>query len=222
MDEARWIAVDQYFERTLGLSDRTLEKTLSASREAGLPAQEVAPNQARMLQLFAQMCGARRILEIGTLGGYSAICLARVLPVDGELVTLEANPGHARVAADNIAKAGLADRVRILVGDARDSLAGLREEGGAPFDFAFIDADKASNPAYLEGVLALSRPGTVIVGDNIIRAGRIVDPAAREDADVRGVFEFFEMMGANRRLSATALQTVGEKGWDGFALARVL
>ncbi|WP_233237171.1 O-methyltransferase [Bordetella sp. LUAb4] len=222
MDEARWIAVDQYFERTLGLSDRTLEKTLAASRAAGLPAQEVAPNQARMLQLFAQMCGARRMLEIGTLGGYSAICLARVLPAGGELVTLEANADHARVAADNIAKAGLADRVRILVGDARVSLARLREEGGDPIDFAFIDADKASNPIYLEGVLALSRPGTVIVGDNIIRAGRIVDPTAREDADVRGVFEFFEQMGADRRLSATALQTVGEKGWDGFALARVL
>jgi predicted O-methyltransferase YrrM len=221
MDESRWNAVDDYFEQALRLSDPVLANTLARCRAAGLPAHDVAPNQGKLLQLFVRMAGARRILEIGTLGGYSAICMARALPDDGVLVSLEADPHHAEVAAANIADAGLKERVRIVVGDATRTLALLLEQGEPAFDLIFIDADKANNAVYLRGALALARKGTVIVGDNIIRAGRIADPAARDDADVRGVHDFFELMAHTPRLDATAVQTVGCKGWDGFSLAIV-
>jgi predicted O-methyltransferase YrrM len=221
MNDQRWDDVDAYFERTLGLSDPILAATLARCREAGLPPHDVAPNQGKLLQLFVRMTGTRRILEIGTLGGYSAICMARALPDDGTLVSLEADPHHAEVADANIRHAGLQARVRIVVGDAAATLARLREAGEPAFDLVFIDADKASNAVYLRGALALSRKGTVIIGDNIIRAGRIADVQAQGDADVRGVHEFFELMARTPELEATALQTVGCKGWDGFSLAVV-
>jgi predicted O-methyltransferase YrrM len=221
MNEPRWNAVDEYFERTLGLSDPVLTATLARCRDAGLPPHDVAPNQGKLLQLFARMTGARRILEIGTLGGYSAICMARALPEDGTLVSLEADRHHAEVADANIRHAGLQARVRIVVGDAAATLARLREDGEPAFDLVFIDADKANNAVYLQGALALSRKGTVIIGDNIIRAGRIADAQAQGDADVRGVHDFFDLMARTPGLESTALQTVGCKGWDGFSLAVV-
>jgi predicted O-methyltransferase YrrM len=221
MTPLQWNALDSYFDLTLRLSDPVLDDVLSRCRAAGLPAHEVAPNQGRILQLFAQMAGARRILEIGTLGGYSAICMARVLPRDGRLVTLEADEGRVRVARENIALAGLQDRIDVIHGDAGLSLAAMAGAGEAPFDMVFIDADKAGNPAYLQAALDLTRKGAVIIGDNIIRAGRLLDEDARHDPDVQGARTFLRQMGSDPRLAATALQTVGCKGWDGFALAVV-
>ncbi|HEY8026448.1 MAG TPA: O-methyltransferase, partial [Burkholderiaceae bacterium] len=185
------------------------------------PPHNVAPNQGKLLQLFAQMQNARKILEIGTLGGYSTIWLARALPEGGRLVTLEANPEHAAVARANIARAGLARIVQVRVGKAIETLPLLMEEGAGPFDLIFIDADKPSNPAYLEWSIKLSRPGTVIIGDNVVRNGAVADPAST-DANVLGVRCFFDLMAENPRLSATAIQTVGSKGYDGFSLAIVL
>lgn len=221
MNPLQWNALDSYFDLTLRLSDPVLDEVLARCRAAGLPAHEVAPNQGRILQLFAQMAGARRILEIGTLGGYSAICMARVLPEDGRLVTLEADEARVRVARENIALAGLQDRIHVTQGDAGLSLAAMARAGEAPFDMVFIDADKAGNPAYLQAALGLTRKGAVIIGDNIIRAGRLLDEDARADPDVQGARTFLRQMGSDPRLAATALQTVGCKGWDGFALAVV-
>ena len=220
MDAKTWTAVDEYLDGALGISDKILEGALAAAREAGLPAIAVAPNQGRMLNLLARLQGAKRILEIGTLGGYSAIWLARALPEGGRLVTLELDPKHAEVARANLARAGLAGRVEVRVGAARDSLAALVAEGAAPFDLVFVDADKPSMPEYLEWSLKLSRPGTLLVFDNVVREGAILDTSGA-DAAVKGVRTLFERIAANPRLEATALQTVGSKGYDGLAFALV-
>ena len=220
MSDKQWNEVDDYFSRSLVQQDAALEAALADSAAAGLPAINVAPNQGKFLHLLARIHGARRILEIGTLGGYSAIWLARALPADGRLVTLEYDPRHAAVAAANLARAGVAGKVDIRQGAARDTLAQLIAEGAAPFDLIFIDADKPNNPHYLELALRLSRPGTVIVGDNVARQGEVAN-ASSADPAVQGTRRFIELLGANPRLSATALQTVGVKGYDGFALAIV-
>lgn len=220
MDQDQWNRVDAYFSATLVPSDDVLDAALAASEAAGLPAINVAPNQGKLLQLLATIRGARRILEVGTLGGYSTIWLARALPPGGRLVTLELNPVHAAVATQNIARAGFADVVSVVVGSAKDSLARLIAEGEAPFDFIFIDADKDNNRAYLDAALKLSRPGTVIVVDNVVRRGRVADPDNR-DPDVVGVREGFARIVAEPKLTTTAVQTVGQKGWDGFSISIV-
>jgi predicted O-methyltransferase YrrM len=216
MDQDAFTAVDAYLTQALIDRDEILDQALSDARAAGLPSINVAPNQGKLLQLMAQMVGARRILEIGTLGGYSTIWLARALPPDGQLITLEYEPRHAQVAQRNIERAGLADRVEVKVGAALDTLPSLR----GPFDFVFIDADKENNPDYFAWALKLSRPGSVIVVDNVVRAGRVADP--KGDAAVQGIRRMNELIAAEPRVTATAVQTVGSKGWDGFCLARVL
>jgi predicted O-methyltransferase YrrM len=220
MDDKRWQAVDAYLAETLVQQDAALDAALEANEAAGLPPIDVSPAHGKMLHLLARIGGARRALEIGALGGYSTIWIARALPADGVLVTLEAAAKHAAIAGANIARAGLADRVDIRVGAALESLPKLEEEGLAPFDFVFIDADKENNANYLAWALRLSRPGTTIVVDNVVRDGRILNAASR-DRDVTGVRRMFEAMKAEPRLAATAVQTVGAKGWDGFALAVV-
>ncbi|KVG64325.1 O-methyltransferase [Burkholderia pseudomultivorans] len=220
MDQDQWNQVDAYFSATLVPSDDALDAALAASEAAGLPAINVAPNQGKLLQLLATIRGARRILEVGTLGGYSTIWLARALPPGGRLVTLELNPAHAEVATRNIARAGFAQAVSVVVGSAKESLARLIADGEAPFDFIFIDADKDNNRAYLDAALKLSRPGTVIVVDNVVRRGRVADPDNR-DPDVVGVREGFARIAAEPRLTTTAVQTVGQKGWDGFSISIV-
>ncbi|NBE55695.1 O-methyltransferase [Streptomyces boluensis] len=216
----RWNAVDAYFTELLAPSDDALDEALRASDVAGLPRIAVAPNQGKLLQLLAQIQGARRVLEIGTLGGYSAIWLARALPADGRLVTLEANAAYAEVARANLARAGVAEVVEVRTGTALDSLAALVDEGAEPFDLVFIDADKPNNPHYLEWALRLTRPGSLIIGDNVVREGAVAD-ADTTDPRVRGVRDFLAMTAEHPRLSGTALQTVGSKGYDGFSLARV-
>jgi predicted O-methyltransferase YrrM len=206
--------VDALFDRLLLQPDSALRDALADSTAAGLPAIEVSPQSAQFLSLLVRISGARRLLEIGTLGGYSTICLARAAGPESSVVTLEYDPGHAEVAAANLARAGVGDRVEIIVGAALDTLPTLT---GA-FDFVFIDADKENNSAYVRWAIELGRPGTVIVVDNVVRAGRVLDPAA-EDAQARGVRDMLEMMGTDPRLDTAAIQTVGLKGWDGFALA---
>lgn len=220
MSEIHWSAVDEYLCNALVSTDAALDAALQASAEAGLPDINVTPNQGRLLQLLARIQGAQRILEIGTLGGYSTIWLARALPAGGSLTTLEINPAYAELARKNLARAGLGGVATVRIGDAVQTLRQLADEGQAPFDFVFIDAKKEYNPQYLEGVLKLARPGTVIVCDNVVRAGRVLD-GATDDPDVRGVQRYFELVGADARLSSTAIQTVGSKGWDGFAISRV-
>jgi predicted O-methyltransferase YrrM len=220
MSQELWTAVDRYINDFLIPTDSILDGALQANVAADLPGWDVAPNQGKLLYLLARIRGARRILEIGTLGGYSTIWLARALPPEGKLITLEADPKYARVAAANMERAGLASIVEIRVGPALESFAKLQAERTAAFDLIFIDADKANNPAYLEWSLRFSRSGTVILGDNVIRDGAVIDPAS-PDPSVQGVRRFFEMLAAEPRLDATALQTVGSKGWDGFALAVV-
>jgi predicted O-methyltransferase YrrM len=215
-----WAAVDRYVgERLLG-DDPVLAAVLSANAQAGLPDIDVSPAQGKMLHLLARMMDARRILEIGTLGGYSTIWLARALPADGWLVTLEIDPHHAAVARSNIAQAGLAGLVEIRVGAAVQSLESMRTSGEAAFDLIFIDADKPSNPAYFEAAMALSRPGTAIIVDNVVREGAVADPAS-DDPRVTGTQALFAAVSARRDVSATVVQTVGVKKWDGFLLAIV-
>jgi len=216
----RWNAVDAYFTETIVIPDRTLEEALAANAAAGLPSIDVSAPQGKLVHLLARMTGARKALEIGALGGYSTIWLARALPDDGKLVTLELNERHAAVARENVARAGLAGKVEVRTGAALALLPKIEAEGLAPFDFIFIDADKTNNAAYLEWGLRLSRPGTAIVVDNVVRDGALVD-AASADPDVIGTRRMFEMMARESRLSATAIQTLGAKGWDGFALAVV-
>jgi len=216
----RWNAVDAYFTETIVIPDRTLEEALAANAAAGLPSIDVSAPQGKLVHLLARMTGARKALEIGALGGYSTIWLARALPDDGKLVTLELNERHAAVARENVARAGLAGKVEVRTGAALALLPKIEAEGLAPFDFIFIDADKTHNAAYLEWGLRLSRPGTAIVVDNVVRDGALVD-AASADPDVIGTRRMFEMMARESRLSATAIQTLGAKGWDGFALAVV-
>jgi predicted O-methyltransferase YrrM len=221
MNQDQWTAVDRYITDKLIAPDAALETAVKANAAAGLPAIDVSPAQGKLLHLLALTKGARRILEIGTLGGYSTIWLARALPAGGRLVTLELEPKHAAVAQGNLDRAGLSGMVEIRVGPAADSLARLVKEGVAPFDLIFIDADKQSMPGYLSWSLQLAKRGTVIVADNVVREGAIIDPANTDPA-VEGVRSMFTMMGADPRLAATAIQTVGSKGYDGFALAVVV
>ncbi|MCP2254547.1 putative O-methyltransferase YrrM [Prauserella aidingensis] len=218
MDPRTWATVDDYLTDNLLGSDEALDDAARAAAEAGLPDIAVSPPQGRFLTLLATMVRARSILEVGTLGGYSAICLARALPPDGTLVTLEADPRFADVARGNVDRAGVGDRVDIRVGAALDTLPTLRDD--APFDLVFLDADKASNAAYVRWALELGLPGTVIVVDNVVRHGAVAD-ATSDDPGVRGTREMFELMAAEPRVDATALQTVAGKGYDGFALALV-
>lgn len=220
MHQEHWNAVDDYFTRTLVPPDAALDGALKSSAEAGLPSIHVAPNQGRLLYLLAKIGRARRILEIGTLGGYSTIFLARALPSDGILISLESNADYAILARRNIEAAGLSDRVDVVVGTAVESLEHLIDSRAEPFDFVFIDADKANNPAYLNLSLKLAHAGTVIVGDNVVRKGRITDPQD-QDPDVAGVCRYLEALGADPRLESTAVQTVGSKGWDGFSITVV-
>jgi predicted O-methyltransferase YrrM len=219
--QEQWTAVDRYITDHLVPRDTVLEEALEANALSGLPSIDVAPNQGKLLYLLALMKGAKRILEVGTLGGYSTIWLARALPADGRLVTLELEPKHAEVARGNLERAREAEKVEIRVGAALDLLVALHEEGAEPFDLIFIDADKKRIPAYLEWSMKLAREGTLIVVDNVVREGELVN-AASEDPDVQGVRAMFEMLAAEPRLSATAIQTVGSKKWDGFAMAVVL
>ena len=221
MSNDLWTAVDLYLNQTLLGPDPILDAALQANAAAGLPAIDVAPNQGKFLCLLAQIVGARRILEIGTLGGYSTTWLARALPPDGQLITLELDPKHAEVALSNIARAGFSSLVELRLGPALDSLTQLHAEHAEPFDLIFIDADKPSYADYLRAALKLSRPGTVILADNVVRDGLIVD-ADSTDPAVLGARCFLEALAAEPRLSSAALQTVGTKGHDGFALARVL
>ncbi len=216
-----WTTVDLHLTKTLLPPDPALDAVRAANAAANLPAIDVAPNQGKFLHLLAKMMGARRILEIGTLGGYSTIWLARALPPGGRLITLEFDPHHAEVARSNIARAGLSDVVELRLGPAVETLAQLVAERTERFDLIFIDADKPSYPHYLDFALQLSRPGTVILGDNVIRDGEVANSNST-DPRVQGVRQFLEKMAANPRLSATALQTVGSKGYDGFSMALVL
>jgi predicted O-methyltransferase YrrM len=213
--------VDVYFEATLLRGDAALDRALLTSDAAGLVPHAVSPLQGQFLQILVKAIGAKRVLEIGTLGGYSSICMAHALPGDGVLVSLEFDPVCVAVARDNIAHAGLSDRVSIIEGAAVDSLNALIAGSVAPFDVIFIDADKPSNPTYLEATLKLSKPGTLIIGDNVVRDGAVADTNSI-DAKVLGVRTFLDATGKNRSLVATALQTVGSKGHDGFSLALVV
>jgi predicted O-methyltransferase YrrM len=215
-----WDEVDAYIAARLLGNDPVLDATLAANEAGGLPPIDVSATQGKMLHLFARMAGARRILEVGTLGGYSTIWLARALPADGRLITLELEPHHAAVAQANVARAGLAERVSIRVGPAVDTLEAMVAAGEAPFDLVFIDADKPSNTAYLRAALALTRPGSTIVVDNVVREGGVLD-AESDDLRIAGTRALFEAVSAEPRLSATAVQTVGTKKWDGFLLAVV-
>lgn len=221
MSQELWSRVDEYWASLFVPSDAALEGAQSASHAAGLPAISVAANQGKFLGLLAQIQGARRVLEVGTLGAYSTIWLARALPPQGRVVTLELDPKHAQVAQKNLERAGLDDRVEVRVGRALDSLALLHAEGVEPFDFTFIDADKQSIPEYFEWALKLSKPGSVIVVDNVVRRGAVLDEASG-DANVLGVRRFNQLLAKTPGVSATAIQTVGSKGYDGFALIRVL
>ena len=220
MSRGKWSAVDSYFVKALIGSDTALEDALAANAAAGLPSIDVSPLQGKLIHLLARITGARRILEIGALGGYSTIWLARALPDDGRLVTLELNESHAQVARQNLARAGLSSKVDLRTGPALALLPNIDTEGLGPFDFVFIDADKTNNPEYFAWALRLSRPGTAIVVDNVVRDGEVADRASR-DPDVIGTRRMFEAIAREPRVSATAIQTVGVKGWDGFALATV-
>jgi predicted O-methyltransferase YrrM len=219
MTEELWTAVDRYFGDLLVAADPALDEALADSAAAGLPAINVSPVQGKLLHLLARAIGARKILEIGTLGGYSTIWLARALPDGGRVISLEADPRHAEVARANIARAGLDDRVEVRLGMALDLLPELAERA-EPFDFVFIDADKPNNAAYFDWALKLSRPGSIIVVDNVVRGGDVID-ADNDDATVQGVRRFLERLATEPRVSATAIQTVGGKGYDGFAIALV-
>ena len=215
-----WSEVDRYFSRHFIAADDALDAALAANRSADLPAIDVTPLQGRFLELLVRMTGARRVLELGTLGGYSTMWLARALPADGRVITLELEARHAAVARANLARGGLLERVDLRVGRAVDLLRDLVVERSAPFDLIFIDADKASYPEYLDWSLQLSRPGTVLVGDNVVRDGKVLE-AETPDPHVRGVQRFTELVASEPRLKATVLQTVGSKGYDGFAIAVV-
>ena len=219
--QTTWTAVDRYFGDLLAPSDEKLDGVLEANRQARLPAIGVSRLQGRFLEVLVRITQARRILEIGTLGGYSTIWMARALPEDGRLITLEANPRHAEVARANLERAGMLGRVEIRVGRALDSLPTLAASGAGPFDLIFIDADKPGNPDYLQWAMKLARPGTTIAVDNVVRQGKVVD-AGSADPDIQGTRRMAELMAAEPRLSATVLQTVGAKGYDGIALAVML
>ncbi|MFF3887988.1 O-methyltransferase [Streptomyces sp. NPDC001914] len=215
-----WNDVDDHFTTLLAPADEILTAALHDSDAAGLPPINVAPNQGKLLQLLAEIQGARRILEIGTLGGYSTIWLGRALPADGTLITLEYDPRHAEVARANLARAGLDGVAEVRVGPALESLPKLADENPEPFDLVFIDADKVNNAHYIEWAVRLTRPGSVIVLDNVVRGGAVTD-ATSGDPSVRGTRAALELIASHPKLDGTAVQTVGSKGYDGFALARV-
>jgi predicted O-methyltransferase YrrM len=220
MSQEKWSAVDSYIVDKLVPADPILTAALDCNISGGLPPHDVSPVQGKFLHLLVRMIGARRVLEIGTLGAYSTIWLARALPTSGRVVTLEFDPHYAEVARRNIERAGLSDRVDLRVGPALDILPSVEADGIGPFDLVFIDADKPNNPGYLEWALKLARRGAVIIGDNVVRDGAVVD-GENPDPRVKGVRRFFDMLAAEPRVSATALQTVGSKGWDGFTIAVV-
>jgi predicted O-methyltransferase YrrM len=220
MSKEQWTAVDQYLSETLVAPDAALDAALADSNAAGLPAINVTPHLGKFLYLLARMQGAKNILEIGTLGGYSTIWLARALTPGGRLITLEVDPKHAQVARKNIARAGVADVVDLRLGRAIDLLPGVAADMRAPFDLIFIDADKPSNPDYFSQSLELSRVGTIIIIDNVIRNGAVIDEHST-DTSVQGVRRMNKMLAADPRVTATALQTVGSKGYDGFAMVLV-
>jgi predicted O-methyltransferase YrrM len=221
MSEEQYEVVDQYLAERYALGDDALTAALAATAAAGLPPIAVSPTQGKLLQILARMIQARRILEIGTLGGYSTLWLAGALPADGRLITLELNARHAAVARSNFVRAGLADRIELREGPALDSLARLHAEDAEAFDFFFIDADKANSPNYVSWALKLAHHGSVIVVDNVIREGAIVNARSRDPA-VLGTRRLHDLLATDPRLSATAIQTVGAKGYDGFAVALVL
>jgi len=214
--EAQWLAVDEYLSALLVGHDEALEQAVTDQRDAGMPDIEVAPLNGKFLHLLARIAGARRVLEIGTLGGYSTIWLARAVGEEGSVVTIEAEPAHARVARGSIDRAGVGERVEIRVGRGEDVLPTL--SGGEPFDLVFIDADKQSNTIYLDWAARLGRPGTVVVVDNVGRGGAVADPDT-DRSDVRGTQAGLAMLAADPRFDATALQTLDAKGWDGIAVA---
>ena len=220
MSEKLWTAVDRYIDDVLVVPDEALDRALAASSAAGLPAIAVSPSQGKLLNLMARAQGARKILEIGTLGGYSTIWLARALAPDGKVVTLEIDPNHAAVAQANFERAGVADRVEIMLGSALESLAKLHAAKAGPFDLIFIDADKPNIPDYFRWSLQLSRPGSVMIVDTVIRDGAVIDGNS-PDESVQGVRRFNDLIANEPRVSATVLQTVGSKGYDGFAMVVV-
>ena len=220
MSREQWTAVDRYITDLLVPADPALHAALEASVRANLPAINVSPNQGKLLYLLARLLRAHSILEVGTLGAYSTIWLARALEPGGRVVTLEIDPRHADIARENIARAGLADRVEIRLGPALDTLSQLTAERRDPFDLTFIDADKPNIPEYFSWALKLTRPGGLIIVDNVVRNGAVID-AASKDADVQGVRRFMEMLAKEPRVTATAIQTVGSKGYDGLAIAMV-
>lgn len=216
----KWNDVDDYFSTKLHSTDPIMDSILKANSEANLPAIDVAPNQGKLLYLLAKLKGAKNILEIGTLGGYSSVWLGRALPDDGRLITLEFDSKHAKVAEDNIRNSGLENKIEVIVGPALDSLPTLKDKGFSSFDFIFIDADKPNNPHYLKWALEYSKPGTVIIGDNVVRNGEVID-ANNEDLNVQGVRQFIDLLSEESRIDSTAIQTVGSKGYDGFVLGVV-
>lgn len=221
MNQTQWTAVDDYFAGLLLPTDPVLDAALEASAAAGLPAIQVSSSQGKLLWLLARLQGARNILEIGTLGGYSTIWLARALPPDGHMVTLEADPRHAEVARSNLARAGLLERVEVRVGQALDTLPQIEMERFVPFDIVFVDADKENYPGYLAWTLKLVRRGSLIIADNVVRQGAVIDPAS-PDPRVQAVRQFSQLVATEPRLSATVIQTVGTKGYDGLMIALVV
>lgn len=216
-----WASVDRYLTDTLVGRDDVLEDVLTANARAGLPPHDVSPAQGKFLMLLCRLMNARTVLEIGTLGGYSTIWIARGVGDGGQVVTLEADPDHAEVATANLARAGVERRVEVVVGAALDTMPTLAGSPNAPFDVVFIDADKPNNPHYLDWALRLTRPGSVIIGDNVVREGQVANGASEDDR-VTGVRRFLELLRDDPRIDATALQTVGMKGWDGFSLGVVI
>jgi predicted O-methyltransferase YrrM len=216
-----WTKVDSFFTHALISADQALDEAMAANREADLPAIDVTPLQGKFLELMIRATGARRVLEIGTLGGYSTIWLARAAGPGGQVVTLELDSHHAEIAQRNLDNAGVADRVELRIGPASESLAALIAEKSPPFDFIFIDADKAGYPDYIQFSLKLSRPGTLIIADNVVRDGKVIDPDS-PDPNIQGVRQFTKLVAGEPRLTTTVLQTVGSKGYDGFAIAIVL
>ena len=219
--QATWSAVDALLERTVVQADPIFEEILAANREAGLPSIDVTAAQGKLLGLLVQMSGAKRVVEVGTLGGYSTTWMARALPRDGAITSLEFEPHHAEVARANLERAGVSERVQIIVGDARETLKELTTKKlGGPVDLAFIDADKKSSPIYVLEILRLAHPGTIIVVDNVVRGGRVAD-MKNYDPNLEGIRETFDLIGAEKHLEGTAIQTVGGKGYDGLLIARV-
>jgi predicted O-methyltransferase YrrM len=215
-----WDAVDKYFDKMLIPHDSTLDDALATAAAAKLPAIQVSSVEGKLLHLLARIMGARNILEIGTLGGYSTIWMARALPEGGRIITLEADPKHAEVARKNFARAGVESKVELRLGKALETLPHVAAEGRGPFDMCFIDANKSNMPEYFEWSLKLSRKGSVIIADNVVREGAVLD-ANSKDADIQGIRRFLEMVGKEKRVSGTALQTVSTKNYDGFALVLV-